>query len=65
MTCWVNLQKTKYKTIDFKLLDDSHFTECEELYKGYIQYKDFDSIYPIYREDWTRGTVFGITTTMN
>ena len=59
MTCWVNLQKTKYKTIDFKLLDDSHFTECEELYKGYIQYKDFNSIYPIYREDWTRGTVFG------
>lgn len=59
MTTRLNLQKTKYKTIDFKLLNESHFTECENIYKEYIEYKKFDSIYPIYREDWTRGTVFG------
>ena len=58
MTTRLNLQKTKYKTIDFKLLDDSHFTECENIYKEYIEYKKFDSIYPIYREDFRTSRVW-------
>lgn len=59
MTTRVNLNKTNYKTIEFKLLTSEHFTECEQIYKDYIQYKNFDSIYPIYIEDWDRATIFG------
>lgn len=59
MTTRVNLNNTNYKTIEFKLLNSSHFTECEQIYKQYIQYKNFDEIYPIFREDWDHGTIFG------
>jgi len=59
MTTRIDLQKTNYKAIDFKLLSDKDFTACEQIYKTYIQYKKFDVIYPIYREDWSHGKVFG------
>jgi len=59
MTSRINLAQTNYKTIDFKLLNDQHFTECEEIYKQYIRHKNFDSIYPIYREDWSRAAILG------
>lgn len=59
MTSRIDLQSTKYKIIDFKLLDSSNFEECEQIYKQYIIYKKFDTIYPIFKEDWDRSIVFG------
>lgn len=59
MTTRINLKNTNYKTIDYKLLSAEHFDECEQIYKEYIQYKKFDTIYPIFEEDWSKGTIFG------
>lgn len=59
MTSRIDLTKTTYKTIDFKLLSSNEFTECEQIYKQYIRYKNFEEIYPIFREDWDHSTVFG------
>ena len=44
MTSRIDLTKTKYKTIDFKLLSSNEFTECEQIYKQYIRYKNFEEI---------------------
>jgi|TARA_Y100000385_G_scaffold291209_1_gene367860 hypothetical protein len=59
MSSRVDLEKTKYKQIEFKLLSDEHFLECEHIYKQYIIYKKFDTIYPIFREDWSHARIFG------
>lgn len=59
MTTRINLQKTNYKTIPFRLLNEDDFLQCEQIYKEYIIYKNFDEIYPIFREDWVKGTIFG------
>jgi hypothetical protein len=59
MTTRIDLQKTNYKTIPFILLNSEHFLQCEQIYKDYIIYKNFDEIYPIFREDWDKGTIFG------
>jgi hypothetical protein len=59
MTTRIDLQKTNYKTIPFKLLNEDDFLNCEQIYKDYIIYKNFDEIYPIFREDWIKGTIFG------
>jgi len=59
MTTRIDLQKTNYKKIPFKLLNEDDFLNCEQIYKDYIIYKNFDEIYPIFREDWIKGTIFG------
>ena len=59
MTTRIDLQKTKYKIIPHKILSSKNFLECEQIYKEYVIYKKFDEFYPIFREDWDHGTVFG------
>jgi len=59
MTCRIDLKQTNYKTIDFEFLSSKHFDEGETIYKRYIQHKQFDSVFPIFREEWDIATIFG------
>ena len=51
MYCRVDLDKTNYKEIDYKLLDESYFDKISNIYKKYIDYKKFSSAIPIFIED--------------
>ena len=51
MYCRVDLTKTKYKEIQYEVLDESYFDEINEIYKNYCKYKGFDSAMPLFIED--------------
>ena len=48
----VDLHKTNYKQIPFKILGAEHWHECEIIYKKYINYKNMESPHPVFEEEW-------------
>ena len=52
MICRINLNKTKYKEIKFKLLNLQDFPKCEEIYKQYIEHNDIENPHPVFEEEW-------------
>ena len=54
MICRINLHKTNYKQIKFKLLVSQDFHACEQIYKKYIEYNDIENPHPVFEEEWNR-----------
>tara|TARA_Y100001938_G_C8078316_1_gene427528 strand:- start:1876 stop:2316 length:441 start_codon:yes stop_codon:yes gene_type:complete len=53
MFCRIRLKDTNYQEVsNYKLLDSSFYDECFEIYRKYCKYKDFDSVIPIFREEF-------------
>lgn len=52
MICRIDLTKTKYKQINFVLLDLQDFPLCEQIYKKYIQHNDIENPHPVFEEEW-------------
>ena len=53
MFCQIKLKDTNYQEVaNYKLLDSSFYDECFEIYRKYCEYKNFDSVIPIFREEF-------------
>ena len=53
MFCRIKLKDTNYQEVsNYKLLDSSFYDECFEIYRKYCEYKNFDSVIPIFREEF-------------
>ena len=53
MYCRIRLKDTNYQEVsNCKLLDSSFYNECFEIYRKYCEYKEFDSVIPIFREEF-------------
>ena len=53
MFCRIKLKDTNYQDVsNYKLLDSSFYDECFEIYRKYCEYKNFDSVIPIFREEF-------------
>lgn len=47
----IDLEKTNYKEIEYKILNESSYENLVEIYKKYLIYKNFEGALPIYLED--------------
>ena len=54
MICRIDLTKTNYKQIDFKLLGKNDFASCEQIYKQYIEHNEIENPHPVFEEEWNR-----------
>ena len=53
MYCRIRLQETNYQEYhNYRILDSSSFDRCLEIYKQYVEYKGFEDIVPIFREEF-------------
>lgn len=58
MICRINLDKTNYKQMYFKLLSNEHFIECEAIYKKYITHNKIDNPHPVFEEEWNKDSKY-------
>ena len=54
MICRIDLTKTQYKRMDFKLLGKNDFASCEQIYKQYIEHNEIENPHPVFEEEWNR-----------
>ena len=54
MICRIDLTKTNYKQINFKLLGKNDFASCEQIYKQYIEHNEIANPHPVFEEEWNR-----------
>lgn len=59
MYCRINLTKTNYEEIDYRILTVDSFDSVNSIYKTYCDYKKFTSVEPLFKEDFSRGEVIG------
>jgi arginyl-tRNA--protein-N-Asp/Glu arginylyltransferase len=51
--CRINLSKTHYRELDnYQLLATPDTTQLNAIYRQYCQYKQFDSVMPIFQNDY-------------
>ena len=53
MYCRIRLKDTNYQEYhNYRILDSSSFGRCLEIYKQYVEYKGFEDVVPIFREEF-------------
>ena len=53
MYCRIRLKDTNYQEYEnFRMLDSSYYKECLEIYRKYVEYKEFDDVVPIFKEEF-------------
>ena len=53
MYCRIRLQATNYQEVsNYQLLGSSSYENCIEIYRKYCEYKKFESVSPIFREEF-------------
>ena len=53
MYCRIRLKETNYQEYHiYRILDSSSFGRCLEIYKQYVEYKGFEDIVPIFKEEF-------------
>ena len=53
MYCRIRLKDTNYQEYkDCRILDSSFYKECLEIYRKYVEYKKFDDVVPVFREEF-------------
>ena len=53
MYCRIRLKDTNYQEYhNYRILDSSSFGRCLEIYKQYVEYKGFEDVVPIFKEEF-------------
>ena len=51
MYCRIRLKDTDYQEYEgCRILDSSYYKECLEIYRKYVEYKEFEDVVPVFRE---------------
>ena len=53
MYCRIRLKNTNYQEYhNYRILDSSSYERCLGIYKEYVDYKGFEDVVPIFREEF-------------
>ena len=53
MYCRIRLKDTNYQEYhNYRILDSSSFDRCLNIYKEYVEYKGFEDVVPIFKEEF-------------
>ena len=53
MYCRIRLKDTNYREYhNYRILDSSSFDRCLNIYKEYVEYKGFEDVVPIFKEEF-------------
>ena len=53
MFCRIRLKDTNYQEYhNYRFLDSSSYERCLRIYKEYVDYKGFEDVVPIFREEF-------------